>query len=405
MKKKVIISIIIILVIIILGVGGFFAYKFLNKDEEKEKEVDNSAEEIYSEYIKGFDIKGTYGYDGIGVSFIDLNADSIPEMLIGDGTFNLYPKIDEIKVLSIENNEVKEITSLNKTRLLCLVYDIQNDKYLYGVQNLAENEGAEKTVVDIELIENLNQSFTKYTAQDKEYMKNYITIPDTEKIKNNLSIDVFYGNEGKSDVKKLIKQRIDSPYTIEKAREICNANIEKLKQENENKLNAPDTVEAQNLGRELLQYTENIYSNCKLSETQEPVGGEFGQELLNYEEAFENKFTDNFIQKYWNAEGTHYYLKDVNGKKYLITPGIGDNVSYIGEEMVLKEVTSEKITFEMVGYFLSVPDDRTKLPEQITNFKEELDNNQISYTTNVVNFVIVKDGDNWKVDEFTDLRV
>ena len=90
---------------------------------------------------------------------------------------------------------------------------------------------------------------------------------------------------------------------------------------------------------------------------------------------------------------------------YLISPGIGGRMDYIGEEMSLKEATENKLTFTLTGYYYKDMNDIEKGVTSTENLKEELEKANIEYTTETEEMVLVKEDNVWKIDEYDDLAI
>ena len=409
MKKKIVIVIIIIAILAIAGVVGYLYLKNNNDDKEKEEET---PEDLYADFVKikldEYEEQGN-NVDGLGYFFLDLDNDDIPELITGKGYFSSdFGMIDkDITIYSIVDGAVKEISKLLSTEEICLVYDINNDKYLYGLANLELPDTDEsmtyteddKKITKIKVIESTSSNIKEYDPSSKEYIEKYITIPGSEKIIKNADIEVVFPETDK--LKSNVKDNFENIETIDDIKSDFVFDIEELKKENESKLNAPDSAEAEKIGEEMLDYIVNFSSNVKLANKDTDIGSvSYAREILDYEGQFENKFTQKFIDSYFSINNAGPgYIEEYKGKMYLISPGIGGRMDYIGEEMSLKEATENKLTFTLTGYYYKDMNDIEKGVTSTENLKEELEK------ANIEEMVLVKEDNVWKIDEYDDLAI
>ena len=415
MKKKIVIVIIIIAILAIAGLVGYLYLKNNNDDKEKEEET---PEDLYADFVKikldEYEEQGN-NVDGLGYFFLDLDNDDIPELITGKGYFSsdfgmIYK---DITIYSIVDGAVKEISKLLSTEEICLVYDINNDKYLYGLANLELPDTDEsmtyteddKKITKIKVIESTSSNIKEYDPSSKEYIEKYITIPGSEKIIKNADIEVVFPETDK--LKSNVKDNFENIETIDDVKSNFIFDIEELKKENESKLNAPDSAEAEKIGEEMLDYIVNFSSNVKLANKDTDIGSvSYAREILDYEGQFENKFTQKFIDSYFSINNAGPgYIEEYKGKMYLISPGIGGRMDYIGEEMSLKEATENKLTFTLTGYYYKDMNDIEKGVTSTENLKEELEKANIEYTTETEEMVLVKEDNVWKIDEYDDLAI
>ena len=415
MKKKIVIVIIIIAILAIAGVVGYLYLKNNNDDKEKEEET---PEDLYADFVKikldEYEEQGN-NVDGLGYFFLDLDNDDIPELITGKGYFSSdFGMIDkDITIYSIVDGAVKEISKLLSTEEICLVYDINNDKYLYGLANLELPDTDEsmtyteddKKITKIKVIESTSSNIKEYDPSSKEYIEKYITIPGSEKIIKNADIEVVFPETDK--LKSNVKDNFENIETIDDVKSNFIFDIEELKKENESKLNAPDSAEAEKIGEEMLDYIINFSSTVKLATKDTDIGSvSYAREILDYEGQFENKFTQKFIDSYFSINNAGPgYIEEYKGKMYLISPGIGGRMDYIGEEMSLKEATENKLTFTLTGYYYKDMNDIEKGVTSTENLKEELEKANIEYTTETEEMVLVKEDNVWKIDEYDDLAI
>lgn len=415
MKKKIVIVIIIIAILAIAGLVGYLYLKNNNDDKEKEEET---PEDLYADFVKikldEYEEQGN-NVDGLGYFFLDLDNDDIPELITGKGYFSSdFGMIDkDITIYSIVDGAVKEISKLLSTEEICLVYDINNDKYLYGLANLELPDTDEsmtyteddKKITKIKVIESTSSNIKEYDPSSKEYIEKYITIPGSEKIIKNADIEVVFPETDK--LKSNVKDNFENIETIDDVKSNFIFDIEELKKENESKLNAPDSAEAEKIGEEMLDYIINFSSTVKLATKDTDIGSvSYAREILDYEGQFENKFTQKFIDSYFSINNAGPgYIEEYKGKMYLISPGIGGRMDYIGEEMSLKEATENKLTFTLTGYYYKDMNDIEKGVTSTENLKEELEKANIEYTTETEEMVLVKEDNVWKIDEYDDLAI
>lgn len=415
MKKKIVIVIIIIAILAIAGLVGYLYLKNNNDDKEKEEET---PEDLYADFVKikldEYEEQGN-NVDGLGYFFLDLDNDDIPELITGKGYFSSdFGMIDkDITIYSIVDGAVKEISKLLSTEEICLVYDINNDKYLYGLANLELPDTDEsmtyteddKKITKIKVIESTSSNIKEYDPSSKEYIEKYITIPGSEKIIKNADIEVVFPETDK--LKSNVKDNFENIETIDDVKSNFIFDIEELKKENESKLNAPDSAEAEKIGEEMLDYIINFSSTVKLATKDTDIGSvSYAREILDYEGQFENKFTQKFIDTYFSINNAGPgYIEEYKGKMYLISPGIGGRMDYIGEEMALKEATENKLTFTLTGYYYKDMNDIEKGVTSTENLKEELEKANIEYTTETEEMVLVKEDNVWKIDEYDDLAI
>lgn len=415
MKKKIVIVIIIIAILAIAGLVGYLYLKNNNDDKEKEEET---PEDLYADFVKikldEYEEQGN-NVDGLGYFFLDLDNDDIPELITGKGYFSSdFGMIDkDITIYSIVDGAVKEISKLLSTEEICLVYDINNDKYLYGLANLELPDTDEsmtyteddKKITKIKVIESTSSDIKEYDPSSKEYIEKYITIPGSEKIIKNADIEVVFPETDK--LKSNVKDNFENIETIDDVKSNFIFDIEELKKENESKLNAPDNTEAEKIGEEMLDYIVNFSSTVKLATKDTDIGSvSYAREILDYEGQFENKFTQKFIDSYFSINNAGPgYIEEYKGKMYLISPGIGGRMDYIGEEMSLKEATENKLTFTLTGYYYKDMNDIEKGVTSTENLKEELEKANIEYTTETEEMVLVKEDNVWKIDEYDDLAI
>lgn len=415
MKKKIVIVIIIIAILAIAGLVGYLYLKNNNDDKEKEEET---PEDLYADFVKikldEYEEQGN-NVDGLGYFFLDLDNDDIPELITGKGYFSSdFGMIDkDITIYSIVDGAVKEISKLLSTEEICLVYDINNDKYLYGLANLELPDTDEsmtyteddKKITKIKVIESTSSDIKEYDPSSKEYIEKYITIPGSEKIIKNADIEVVFPETDK--LKSNVKDNFENIETIDDVKSNFIFDIEELKKENESKLNAPDSAEAEKVGEEMLDYIINFSSTVKLATKDTDIGSvSYAREILDYEGQFENKFTQKFIDSYFSINNAGPgYIEEYKGKMYLISPGIGGRMDYIGEEMSLKEATENKLTFTLTGYYYKDMNDIEKGVTSTENLKEELEKANIEYTTETEEMVLVKEDNVWKIDEYDDLAI
>ena len=415
MKKKIVIVIIIIAILAIAGLVGYLYLKNNNDDKEKEEET---PEDLYADFVKikldEYEEQGN-NVDGLGYFFLDLDNDDIPELITGKGYFSSdFGIIDkDITIYSIVDGAVKEISKLLSTEEICLVYDINNDKYLYGLANLELPDTDEsmtyteddKKITKIKVIESTSSNIKEYDPSSKEYIEKYITIPGSEKIIKNADIEVVFPETDK--LKSNVKDNFENIETIDDIKSDFVFDIEELKKENESKLNAPDSAEAEKIGEEMLDYIINFSSTVKLATKDTDIGSvSYAKEILDYEGQFENKFTQKFIDSYFSINNAGPgYIEEYKGKMYLISPGIGGRMDYIGEEMSLKEATENKLTFTLTGYYYKDMNDIEKGVTSTENLKEELEKANIEYTTETEEMVLVKEDNVWKIDEYDDLAI
>ena len=177
MKKKIVIVIIIIAILAIAGLVGYLYLKNNNDDKEKEEET---PEDLYADFVKikldEYEEQGN-NVDGLGYFFLDLDNDDIPELITGKGYFSSdFGMIDkDITIYSIVDGAVKEISKLLSTEEICLVYDINNDKYLYGLANLELPDTDEsmtyteddKKITKIKVIESTSSDIKEYDPSSK----------------------------------------------------------------------------------------------------------------------------------------------------------------------------------------------------------------------------------------------
>ena len=415
MKKNIVFVIIIIAILAIAGLVGYLYLKNNNDDKEKEEET---PEDLYADFVKikldEYEEQGN-NVDGLGYFFLDLDNDDIPELITGKGYFSSdFGMIDkDITIYSIVDGAVKEISKLLSTEEICLVYDINNDKYLYGLANLELPDTDEsmtyteddKKITKIKVIESTSSNIKEYDPSSKEYIEKYITIPGSEKIIKNADIEVVFPETDK--LKSNVKDNFENIETIDDIKSDFVFDIEELKKENESKLNAPDSAEAENIGEEVLDYIINFSSTVKLATKDTDIGSvSYAREILDYEGQFENKFTQKFIDSYFSINNAGPgYIEEYKGKMYLISPGIGGRMDYIGEEMSLKEATENKLTFTLTGYYYKDMNDIEKGVTSTENLKEELEKANIEYTTETEEMVLVKEDNVWKIDEYDDLAI
>lgn len=415
MKKKIVIVIIIIAILAIAGLVGYLYLKNNNDDKEKEEET---PEDLYADFVKikldEYEEQGN-NVDGLGYFFLDLDNDDIPELITGKGYFSSdFGMIDkDITIYSIVDGAVKEISKLLSTEEICLVYDINNDKYLYGLANLELPDTDEsmtyteddKKITKIKVIESTSSNIKEYDPSSKEYIEKYITIPGSEKIIKNADIEVVFPETDK--LKSNVKDNFENIETIDDIKSNFIFDIEELKKENESKLNAPDSAEAEKIGEEMLDYIINFSFTVKLATKDTDIGSvSYAREILDYEGQFENKFTQKFIDSYFSINNAGPgYIEEYKGKMYLISPGIGGRMDYIGEEMSLKEATENKLTFTLTGYYYKDMNDIEKGVTSTENLKEELEKANIEYTTETEEMVLVKEDNVWKIDEYDDLAI
>ena len=415
MKKKIVIVIIIIAILAIAGLVGYLYLKNNNDDKEKEEET---PEDLYADFVKikldEYEEQGN-NVDGLGYFFLDLDNDDIPELITGKGYFSSdFGMIDkDITIYSIVDGAVKEISKLLSTEEICLVYDINNDKYLYGLANLELPDTDEsmtyteddKKITKIKVIESTSSNIKEYDPSSKEYIEKYITIPGSEKIIKNADIEVVFPETDK--LKSNVKDNFENIETIDDVKSNFIFDIEELKKENESKLNAPDSAEEEKIGEEMLDYIINFSSTVKLATKDTDIGSvSYAREILDYEGQFENKFTQKFIDTYFSINNAGPgYIEEYKGKMYLISPGIGGRMDYIGEEMSLKEATENKLTFTLTGYYYKDMNDIEKGVTSTENLKEELEKANIEYTTETEEMVLVKEDNVWKIDEYDDLAI
>ena len=415
MKKKIVIVIIIIAILAIAGLVGYLYLKNNNDDKEKEEET---PEDLYADFVKikldEYEEQGN-NVDGLGYFFLDLDNDDIPELITGKGYFSSdFGMIDkDITIYSIVDGAVKEISKLLSTEEICLVYDINNDKYLYGLANLELPDTDEsmtyteddKKITKIKVIESTSSDIKEYDPSSKEYIEKYITIPGSEKIIKNADIEVVFPETDK--LKSNVKDNFENIETIDDVKSNFIFDIEELKKENESKLNAPDSAEAEKIGEEMLDYIINFSSTVKIATKDTDIGSvSYAREILDYEGQFENKFTQKFIDSYFSINNAGPgYIEEYKGKMYLISPGIGGRMDYIGEEMSLKEATENKLTFTLTGYYYKDMNDIEKGVTSTENLKEELEKANIEYTTETEEMVLVKEDNVWKIDEYDDLAI
>ena len=157
----------------------------------------------------------------------------------------------------------------------------------------------------------------------------------------------------------------------------------------------------------MLDYIINFSSTVKLATKDTDIGSvSYAREILDYEGQFENKFTQKFIDTYFSINNAGPgYIEEYKGKMYLISPGIGGRMDYIGEEMSLKEATENKLTFTLTGYYYKDMNDIEKGVTSTENLKEELEKANIEYTTETEEMVLVKEDNVWKIDEYDDLAI
>ena len=414
MKKKVIIVIIIIAILAIAGVVGYLYLKNNNDDKEKEEET---PEDLYADFvkIKLDEYEEENNYDGFSYFFLDLDNDNIPELISANGYFgDSYSRANkEITIYSIIDGAVEEITKLLDNQEICMVYDINNDKYLYGFADMETVkttdeygfEKEERKISKIRVIDSKCSDAKEYDQSSKEYNEKYITIPDSEKIIEKSNIEtIFIGAESP---KSNVRDSYEEVKSIDDIKSNFIFDIEELKKENESKLNAPDSAEAEKIGEEMLDYIVNFSSTVKLATKDTDIGSvSYAREILDYEGQFENKFTQKFMDSYFSINNAGPgYIEEYNGKMYLISPGIGGRMDYIGEEMTLKEATDNKLTFTLTGYYYKDMNDIEKGVTSTENLKEELEKANIEYTTETEEMVLVKEDNVWKIDEYDDLAI
>ena len=414
MKKKIVIVILIIAILAIAGLVGYLYLKNNNDDKEKEEET---PEDLYADFvkIKLDEYEEENNYDGFSYFFLDLDNDNIPELISANGYFgDSYSRVNkEITIYSIIDGTVEEITKLLDNQEICMVYDINNDKYLYGFADMetvktTDDYGFEKEerkISKIRVIDSKCLDAKEYDESSKEYSEKYITIPDSEKIIEKSNIETIY--VGAESPKSNVRDSYEEVKSIDDVKSNFVFNIEELKKENESKLNAPDSAEAEKIGEEMLDYIVNFSSNVKLANKDTDIGSvSYAREILDYEGQFENKFTQKFIDSYFSINNAGPgYIEEYKGKMYLISPGIGGRMDYIGEEMSLKEATDNKLTFTLTGYYYKDMNDIEKGVASTENLKEELEKANIEYTTETEEMVLVKEDNMWKIDEYDDLAI
>lgn len=400
-KKKIIIAVIILVILIAVGIGAYVVYT--NYLEEKEAEDRKKRpENLYTSVVKDLTDEDN-NYSGLYCFFADLDKDDVPEMIAGYGY-----DAEEYTVYSIVEDKAKEVYQIGKDKVLCLIYDIAGDKYLYGYADIElEDTGynmSAKNVKKVYPITKVTENPKEYDVTSKEYKEKYITIPYSQSVMDYMTRETFYN--GDDEIKGNIKDSLKDMYTLEDLKAYYSFDIESLKEENEASMNAPSKEEAEKIAEELYKYVSRMSENVKLdSEAIEIENYQYGQEILNYEEAFETKYTKDFIERYWNVLGNHYYIMEKNNKKYWVTPGIGGNMTYIGEERTFKEATEEKIVFTLTAYYYEDMNDFEKGANITENYAENLKKADIEYVTETAEFVLVKEDGIWKIDAYTDLAV
>lgn len=111
-------------------------------------------------------------------------------------------------------------------------------------------------------------------------------------------------------------------------------------------------------------------------------------DIRNY---FKQYFTNDYINKNINMG----YFVEQDGKLYGINGARGGNIQYIGHSFVLDSQSDTRIEFHAEVYYLN-SDDNIMLDLAQLYYQKPTDN--ISYVTEICNYVLVKTDDGWRFD-------
>ncbi len=412
-NKKIVIILSIVIAIVIIAAAVVAGWLMLNKNNDKDEkdkksEPEFSWQDLYSEKIKEQE-------ENVDIGLVDLNFDEIPELIIktSKGIFSIFTANKENKTSEavVENSEIDN---------LILVYDYEKQAYKY-VYTTKNNE-TKSTVISEDL------STEEVDNTTEEYEQNNIPI------KENIQEDVNTSIETNSE-DDVIKEKLDSAeeksktvddYEAELGKDIDEYIEEKRKELTEK----PSEEEAMEIGEELYEYGEypviGEYSGGKYKSY---LGKSKAQLLENAERKDFNgiyaghKFTnssdveDYFTQNRLNEltaskQPSPYGLEKSNGSWYLLDAPVGSDPTFLVTTLDIKSITNNKITYTATTYYsddfyeigekYNIMDGNNYDSEKTTeNLRKNIDTIKKNYktTTEVHDFVIVKEDGKWKIDQ------
>ena len=171
-----------------------------------------------------------------------------------------------------------------------------------------------------------------------------------------------------------------------------------------------ENKEATKIGLGLLDYTEGIGNNKTKIKLEEVKKSNYIKgmnknycysKILNYEDDFKTKYTENCIKNDWYKKGYTYHIEEINGNKYLVYPAVGGREDFCGDELYIKKMTEDTVVFNVIAYYSEKSNVVSQKDYENHNIRQSLEKKKVSYTTKKSEFVIKKEGENWKVDKFS----
>jgi len=161
--------------------------------------------------------------------------------------------------------------------------------------------------------------------------------------------------------------------------------------------------------KELYKDTETLYLNIVFGNLKYDTSKKIEKDDFIYykvdEPAFEsydsfktylsNYFTDDFINREILSPDSIRFIQDENGDLYMLEASRSNNIFYAGHVFHPAQRNDNQITFTATAYYAN----NQKAYDGEFFYTEP--ENVSDFSTQDYTFVLVKDGDNWKFDQFT----
>lgn len=396
MKKKVGIFILVLLVIIAICCVVYFGLikKNDNKNEEEILETEETKIDWGSTYAI-FLLEEEEDED-IEIGLFDFNSDDIPELLVkSDDLYKIVyidMKDEKAKVSSIEGEEIEEIS---------LIYDYVNQKYCYAY-TISNNEDEINIIPD-----DLTKLSETIDTSSNDYQTNYVTIED------NLQEQLQEISEkDEEEIDQAIKDAESNFKTTDEYIEESGINIEtEIENVKNNETDKLSEDEAFDLGEDLYSYGDNFGYEYNESTFKSYIGKSHTEMILSEiddlkpyrsykveDSDVEDYFTEKRIEELsLDNEPVPYGLENYEGSWYYCEPDLGGSYDYVGTEIEVESIESDKITYKAITYYSE------EYIFSTTSFDESIDEitENYDYYTKEDPFVIIKENGNWKIDEQT----
>lgn len=395
MKKKVGIFVLVLLVIIAICCAVYFG--LIKKNDN------NNEEEILETEETKIDWGNTYAIflleeedEDIEIGLFDFNSDDIPELLVkSDDLYKIVyidMKDEKAKVSSIEGEEIEEIS---------LIYDEENKKYCY-VFTTFDNKNEINIIPD-----DLTKATEIVNTSSRDYQVDYVIIKDNlqEKLEK-------ISQKDEEKINQAIKNAESNFKTTDEYVEESGINIEteteNAKEDLTDKLSEDEAFE---LGEDLYSYGDNFGYEYDESTNKSYIGKSYTEMVLSEIEDLRPyrayKVEDSDVEDYFTKkrieelsldnEPAPYGLEKYEGSWYYCEPDLGGSYDYVGTEIEVESIESDKITYKAITYYSEeYIFDSESSDESIDEITENYD-----YYTKEDPFVIVREDGNWKIDEQT----